>query len=269
MFFYFRTSNLKMVNKKFSILTSAYNSGLYLNEWAKSIIKQDYRPIEVVFVNDKSKDNTIKLIPEFEKKFKENNIEFVFINNKKRYFCGSGYNVALEKATGSYFGVLDSDDMLESYACSFVVNLYEKYPEVTWLYTQYNKYNKYMNRIIKKGFCKNPSKNKTILDNEKSGTNIFSHWRTFSDKLLQKDTIFKKKLKCCVDKYMGYRMEELGIGMFANKICYRYRTRTKSSRPISFHEPLSRVRWQVILEAKRRRKKEKIKCFSILKCKKK
>ena len=69
-----------MINKKFTILTSAYNSSLYLNEWAKSIIKQDYRPLEVVLVNDRSKDNT-KKFQKLTEYFGRNKYKSVFCQN--------------------------------------------------------------------------------------------------------------------------------------------------------------------------------------------
>ena len=164
-----------MSNKKFTILTANYNAGRYLNDWADSILVQKYRPLEVVFVEDKSNDDSLSIIKKTSKKFNDNNIEFKLIQSHKKLYCGSAYNLALKNGTGEYFGVLDSDDMLESFACDFIVNMYEENPEVAWIYTQYNKYNRKMDRIIKRGWCAAPSK-KSIFYIEKKGQNIFSHW---------------------------------------------------------------------------------------------
>jgi len=252
-----------MSNKKFTILTAS-NYGRYLDDWSSSIIAQNYRPLEVIFVNDKSKDNTIEKIKKISGKFKKNGIEFKFIQPKKKLYCGSSYRLALKYATGKYFGVLDSDDMLESFSCFYIASIYDKFPEITWLYTQYNKYNRMMTRIIKKGFCCLPPHNHNIMKAEQKGMQIFSHWRTFSVRLPKKDTIFKKKLRGCVDKYMGYRMEELGKGMFVNRICYKYRRRNSGESPISHKEPLLRIKNKIFIEREKQRKKEKIKCFPIL-----
>jgi len=254
------------VNKKFTILTAAYNSGKYIDEWANSILEQKYRPLEVICVEDKSNDNTLEKLKQLSKKFEKQNIDFKLIQSSKKLYCGSAYNLALKKATGKYFGILDSDDMLESFACEFIVDVYERYPDITWIYTQYNKYNRKMDRIIKKGFCHYPGKNNTILYMERKNINIYGHWRTFSDRILTFKNLFGKGLKCCVDKHLGIRLEEIGKGMFVDKVCYRYRTRSKGEKSIVHVHPLKRTRVEVVQQAKKRRKNKEI--YSIIKYKK-
>ena len=254
------------MNKKFTILTASYNCARYLPELAESVIKQTYRPIEHVVVNDKSTDNTLEVIKKIEKLYKKNNIEFKFINSSKKLYCGSAYNLALKNATGNYFGVLDSDDMLEDFACEYIVKIYEKYPNVTWIYTQYNKYNRRGDRIIKRGYCSHPGRKENLLSAANKRIHRFSHWRTFSDRLPNKKIIFQKKLRCCVDKNMGYRMEEQGIGMFVDKVCYKYRTRSKGEESIVHAYPLKKIRAEVVKKAEKRRKKNNT--YPVLKFKK-
>ncbi len=257
---------MKNINKKFTILTAAYNSGRYIEEWANSILVQNYRPLEVICVEDCSKDNTLKELKKAEKKFKRKNIDFKLIQQEKKLHCGAAYNKALKYATGQYFGILDSDDALESFACEYIVSIYEKFQNIAWIYTQYNKYNRRMTRIIKKGFCKWPGKNETILSMEKRNINVYGHWRTFSDKILNSKNLFGKKLKCCVDKHLGFRLEELGMGMFVDKVCYKYRTRNKGENSIVHAYPLKRIRSEIVKETEKRRKKNNV--YSILKYKK-
>ena len=260
-----------MEKNKFTILTANYNAGRYLKDWADSILVQKHRPLEVVFVEDKSKDDSLKIIKSMEKDFKDKGIEFKLIQYHKRLHCGSAYNLALKNATGSYFGILDSDDMLEPFACKFIVEIYEKNPKVAWIYTQYNKYNRKMDRIIKKGFCKMPPQDgkrehKTILFWEGNYMNTYGHWRTFSDRIKSNKDLFGKKLKGCVDKHLGIRLEEEGDGMFVNRVCYKYRTRSKHENSIVHTYNLKKMRIGVIKEAKKRRKGKKV--YSILKYKK-
>jgi len=252
--------------KKFTILTATYNSKRYIREWADSILWQKYRPLEVVCVDDKSKDSTVSILKDFVKEFEKNDISLKVISSSKKIYCGSAYNLALKNATGSYFGVLDSDDMLEPFACEFIVRIYEKYHKINWIYTQYNKYNRTMTRVIKKGFCNCPGKNKTILLQESRNKNTYGHWRTFSDRLSNMDNLFGKGLRCCVDKHLGIRMEEIGRGMFVDKICYRYRTRIKGEKSIVHLYKLKDVRAMVVRQAKKRRREGK-KVYSISKYK--
>jgi glycosyltransferase involved in cell wall biosynthesis len=246
------------MDKKFTILTASYNSAKYLDDWCRSILDQEYRPLEVVCVEDKSTDGSSEILKDMSKRFKNKGIDFKLIEPSKKMFCGAAYNLALKNATGEYFGVLDSDDMLESFACQFIVDVYEKNPEVAWIYTQYNKYNRKMNRIIKRGFCKHPGKDKTILQMEMDHINTYGHWRTFSNRINSKKNLFGKGLKCCVDKHLGIKLEEQGVGMHVDKVCYKYRTRSKGEKSIVFSYPLRKVRAEVVAEARKRRQGKKV-----------
>ncbi len=241
------------MNKKFTILTAAYNSGKYIHDWADSIMAQEYRPLEVVCVEDKSNDNTLKMLIKVSKQIRDKGIEFNLIEPNKKLFCGSAYNLALKYATGEYFGILDSDDMLEPFAVKFIVDIYERFPEVAWMYTQYKKYNRLMNRVMKIGFCRHPQGD-DILSRERMYINTYGHWRTFSNRIKSSKNLFGEKLKGCVDKHLGIRLEEEGDGMFVDKVCYKYRTRGKS---IVHTYPLKRMRQAVIEEADKRRKKKR------------
>ncbi len=254
-----------MKNKKFTILTANYNAGRYLKEWSSSVLSQSYRPLEVVFVEDHSTDNSLEIIKDISEKFKNKKIEFKLIKSSRKLHCGSAYNLALAKASGSYFGILDSDDMLEVFAVKFIMNIYKNNLKVAWIYTQYNKYNRKMDRILKRGFCHHPGKN-SILINERKYINTYGHWRTFSDRILSNKNLFGKGLKCCVDKHLGFRLEEEGVGMFVNKVCYKYRTRSRGENSIVYKYDLKNNREQVAHKAKERRKKSK-KIYSILKYK--
>jgi len=252
------------MGKKFTILTANYNAGKYLNDWADSILAQSYRPLEVIFVEDKSTDDSLKIIKKIYSKFDKKNIEFKLVCSPKKLFCGSSYNLALKESSGNYFGILDSDDMLEPFACDFIVDLYERFSQATWIYTQYNKYNRKMDRIIKKGFCHHPGKKKTILEMERKHINTYGHWRTFSDRILNNKNLFGNGLKCCIDKHLGIRLEEEGIGMFVDKVCYRYRTRSRGENSIVYRYKLKDIRLKVVQEAKNRRKNSGKKIYKIL-----
>ena len=117
-------------------------------------------------------------------------------------------------------------------------------------------------KIKRRGFSCHPGKYGSLLDMGIAGKHGFSHWRTFSNRCLRPDKLFKDGLKCAVDKYMGYRLEENGIGMFVDKICYKYRQRLSYS--ISTSEPTRKVWKQIIKEASNRRKNNNIKIFPII-----
>lgn len=239
---------------KFSLLSATFNNEKYLKSWAKSILYQDYRPLEVVIVNDLSEDNTIIVLDEYRKKFEDNGIEVKIINNVERKFYASSLKIAMQNATGEYFGILDTDDMLGKGACSLISKIYEENINIAWIYTQFDIYNEKM-KFKKKGFSSLP-KNESLLDLGKKRKHGASHWRTFSNRVPNKSLLFSDGQKKSVDKFMWYVLEEMCQGMFVNKVCYLYRQGvpnciSKSGGCIE--------EWQkVIKEAEDRREKHKL-----------
>ncbi len=177
----------------------------------------------MIFADDCSTDNSIEIMKDIEKKFKNNNIEFKLINNSKRLHCGSSYRNLVEYATGRFFGVLDADDMIEGDAIKSIMKLYIKNPDIAWIYTQFLWCDENM-KERRTGFNKAPSKGESLLSMGKRGIHgIGTGFRTFNHKIERKDKLFGKNLTCAVDKYMGYRLEESGKGLFIDKIYYRHR----------------------------------------------
>lgn len=251
-------------NNKFTILTSGYNNGKYIKDWAKSILAQKYRPLEVIYANDCSTDDTCDLLNDYSNVFKEVDIDFKIVNNKKRLYCGSSYNNAVQSATGDYVGILDSDDMLVEDVVEYIVKIYKEYTQIVWIYTQFQICDIKMNPK-RKGFCSVPPKNNCLLDIGKKRIHGYGHWRTFSRKKIERpDKLFGKELKCGVDKYMGYRLEEFGPGMFVDKICYKYR-----QYPINYPHSVSSTKeainvwYKIMKKAENRRKLYKYKPYPI------
>jgi len=250
------------VNDKFTILTSGRNNGRYVSDWAKSILVQKYRPLEVVYVNDKSEDDTVKRLEELAKSFKDNGIEFKLFHNAERCYCSTSYKIGLKEVTGGYLGILDSDDMLEDDAVEYIQKQYAKHPDVTWIYTQFSINHANM-KFRRKGTSRHPGSGRNLLDLGRLRKHAYSHWRTVClDKFPRRDKIFTKGMRCSVDKYMGYRLEEFGKGAFVDRICYKYREGA-GPKCISSSEPTKKVWMTVVSEANKRRARYKLRAHSI------
>lgn len=237
----------------FSILTASYNNARYLTDWANSILEQRYRPLEVVFVNDCSKDNTSVLIKSLADNLRKHGIQVIILSNENRMYYSSALKSAWTNAKGEFFGVLDSDDCLEAGSVEYIMDIYTKNPEVGWIYTQFEQYDIKMDVRRNPGFSRPPKLGKSLLDMAEKGHHGYSHWRTFSNRVPNLHKIFKDGLKCAVDKYMAYRLEEVSMGMFAPRICYRYRHGVPSA--ISRVERSINTWRKIIKEARDRRTK--------------
>jgi glycosyltransferase involved in cell wall biosynthesis len=248
------TKYSKLLNHgKFSILTAGYNNGKYLDFYFDSIIKQSYRPLEVIFVDDQSKDNTSGKVFEWEKKLKSNGIDLVYNKPKEKLYCGDSYNLALSLSSGDFCGVIDSDDGIIENAISMMVERYISKPNCLYIWSNFYVCDDNM-KVLKNGFSSNPSFNRSLLLSEyyTRKRHCFSHWRTFRKNSEIPHDLFGKKLKSSVDKYMGYRLEECGIGHFFDAMLYLYRSGVKHG--ITANQP-QRSQWgEIRKDAQRRRR---------------
>ena len=96
---------------KISVLIPVYNASEFLYDSIPSILNQTYSDIELVCVNDGSKDNSLEILNKF--KSKDSRIKVI---DKENGGCGSARNRALEEATGEYIYFFDPDDKLEENA---------------------------------------------------------------------------------------------------------------------------------------------------------
>jgi glycosyltransferase involved in cell wall biosynthesis len=93
---------------KLSVIIPCYNVENYVEKCINSLLQQTLNDIEIIVVNDGSKDNTLKIL---KKLVKENtNIKLI---DKKNAGVSAARNDALKIAKGEYIGFLDSDDWVE------------------------------------------------------------------------------------------------------------------------------------------------------------
>lgn len=98
------------MNKILTIVIPTYNMEKYLESCLKSFIfNEKEQRLEVLIVNDGSRDNSLKIAKTYEKLYP--NIFKVI--DKPNGGHGSTINAGLEIATGKYFKVVDADDWVE------------------------------------------------------------------------------------------------------------------------------------------------------------
>lgn len=104
-----------MKKNKVTIVIPIYNADKYLAECLDSVISQTYKNLEIILVNDGSKDNSEKIALEYAKNNKR--IIYIYQNNSG---VSSARNLGISKSSGEYICFIDSDD----YICKdFIYNL--------------------------------------------------------------------------------------------------------------------------------------------------
>lgn len=89
-----------------SIIICTYNGADYLEETLRSVMNQSYKNIEIVVVDDGSKDNTCEIVEKCSLEDKR-----IVLYKKKNGGLPSSRNYAFEKANGKWIAIIDQDDL--------------------------------------------------------------------------------------------------------------------------------------------------------------
>ena len=91
-------------NPLVSVIIPSYNHEQYVTKAIKSVFSQTYKNIELIVIDDGSKDHSVKKILELKKRY-----PFKFIARKNKGLA-STLNEAIKLAKGVYITFLASDD---------------------------------------------------------------------------------------------------------------------------------------------------------------
>lgn len=108
------------MSKLISVIVPVYNVEKYLERCLDSVLKQTYSNLEIILVDDGSKDNSGKICDEYAKK--DNRIKVI---HKENGGISDVRNVGLANATGDYIGFIDSDDYAAEDMFETLYNLIE------------------------------------------------------------------------------------------------------------------------------------------------
>lgn len=103
-----------MKNPLISIIVPVYNIEMYLPRCIESVLAQSYTNLELILVDDGSKDKSGEICDEYQRR--DNRIQVI---HKENGGSSSARNVGIKAAKGQYLGFVDSDDYVEK-------NMYEK-----------------------------------------------------------------------------------------------------------------------------------------------
>ncbi|MBQ7976629.1 MAG: glycosyltransferase family 2 protein [Clostridia bacterium] len=111
-----------MTKPSLSIVVPVYNTEKYLRRCMDSIMNQTLKDIEIIIVDDGSKEGCAVLCDEISKT--DSRIKVV---HKENGGLGFARNSGIEEATGEYIGFVDSDDYIEPIMCETLYNAAKKY----------------------------------------------------------------------------------------------------------------------------------------------
>lgn len=104
-----------------SVIIPVYNMEDYIRQCIDSVINQTYKNLEIILVDDGSKDRSGEICEEYAKKDCR-----VKVIHKENGGLSSARNAGMDIATGKYIIFVDADDFLENNSCEIMYNAIEK-----------------------------------------------------------------------------------------------------------------------------------------------
>ena len=111
-----------MSSPKVSVIVPVYNTEKYLRRCLDSLVNQTLEDVEIVIINDGSKDSSPEIIQEYIERYPGK----ILYGTQENSGQAVARNRALSMCTGEYVGFLDSDDFVKT---EMFQRMYEKAKE--------------------------------------------------------------------------------------------------------------------------------------------
>ncbi len=177
---------------KVSVILPVYNVEKYLEKCLDSLLNQTLQEIEIICINDGSKDNSLEILKKYQ--YKDQRIKII---NQENHGAGFARNRGIEIAEGEYLSFLDADDFFDKdmlklayykakhtnadiciYKAYLYDNLTDNYEINTWSIKE--------NKLPKK----------TVFNRNDINSNIFKNIMGWAwDKLYKKSFVLNNKLQ--------------------------------------------------------------------------
>lgn len=101
---------------KISVIVPVYNAEKYIERSVNSILSQSYPYLEILLINDGSRDNSLSLCRDLAKKD-----DRITVLTQQNGGAASARNAGLQAMTGKYVMMADADDFLVPDACETMI----------------------------------------------------------------------------------------------------------------------------------------------------
>lgn len=173
-----------------SVVVPIYNVENYLDKCIESIVSQTYENIEIILVDDGSKDNSSNIADIWSSK--DNRIK---VYHKKNGGLSDARNYGKNRATGEYICFIDSDDYIEKNMLKDMIGVINKY-DVDYVACNY--FIDDGESIIKKAKLKNEI---YIIDKKDIFNSLYNEFQFLS--VIACNKLYRTKLLLNIDYPVG------------------------------------------------------------------
>lgn len=124
---------------KLSVAMASYNGEEFIIEQLESILSQSVKIDEIIICDDRSKDNTVKVVEEYIAKNGLESIVNISVNPENLGYA-SNFMAAVSKTTGDYIFFCDQDDIWVENRVRDMIDIMEKNKKIMMLGSEFESF---------------------------------------------------------------------------------------------------------------------------------
>ena len=130
-----------------SVIVPVYNSINYIKDCVESVLNQTYNNIELILIDDGSKDESYEHILKYYSKLK--NVKVITHENRQNKGVTETRRLGIKSASGEYLAFLDADDYFEIDKIQNQIEIISNNPEIVLVHSRI----KFISEISNDKFC--------------------------------------------------------------------------------------------------------------------
>ena len=171
-----------------TVILPVYNAGKYLHECLASLEQQTHKDIQIIAIDDHSRDDSFEILKQFKHRFTNMHV----FRNKKRYGAAICYNRAMKLAEGKFVAFMNAHDVNSISRFKRQVNFLLNNPKTVAVGTQYTRIDDQNKKIDRSEL---PQEHDTIYDNMIHTSSLHPETVMINRELLPKDLLYFKHNK--------------------------------------------------------------------------
>jgi len=121
-----------MNEKLVSIILPTYNGEKYIYQSIESCLKQSYNNLELIIVDDCSKDRTAEIVHSFEDR------RIMYFRHEKNMGLANSLNTGLKNSSGQYLTWTSDDNFYHKKAIEIMADFLEKKKSISFVYSNFH-----------------------------------------------------------------------------------------------------------------------------------
>jgi len=193
------------MNPKVSVIIPNYNHSTFLVQRLESVFNQTFQDFEVILLDDKSTDDSLEILRQYESHPKVSCCLFNDLNSRNTF---KQWEKGLNLAKGELIWIAESDDFCDSFFLENVVKPFENDSKVALAYCQSNRVNEF-GEVTGNWITHTDKLNPTLFlsDFTKDGNDFIKHFLIDRNVIPNASAVIFKKIAIKNDCYLSIDQE--------------------------------------------------------------